>query len=79
MDQEDMNFLKDIGKELLKINPIYKAEAEELENIIHRETHDKIRFICTKCGEESWFTVDLDTYIITALDLMCDDCNPVEE
>ncbi len=37
LDQEDINFLEDLAEELRKINPpIYKAEAEELENIVHR-------------------------------------------
>jgi len=37
MDKEDLNFLKDLAEELRKINPIYNAEADELENIIFRE------------------------------------------
>ena len=39
----------------------------------------KIKFKCMKCGSESWFDVDLETYVITIADLVCDDCNPVEE
>lgn len=40
---------------------------------------DIVRFICAKCGKESWFEVNLNTYVITAMDLICDDCNPIEE
>ena len=39
----------------------------------------KINFKCSKCGEQSWFKVNEATYIVTVLDLICDDCNPVEE
>lgn len=39
----------------------------------------KINFKCSKCGKESWFKVNEATYIVTVLDLICDDCYPVEE
>ncbi|GAH74978.1 unnamed protein product [marine sediment metagenome] len=39
----------------------------------------KINFKCSKCGKESWFKVNLETYIVSVSDLVCDDCNPVEE
>jgi len=38
-----------------------------------------IKFICSKCGTESWFKVNIDTYIVKESDLVCDDCNPIEE
>ena len=42
MDQEDLDFLEEIRKELLRIDPnAYKAEAEELENIIYRAIMEK--------------------------------------
>lgn len=37
MDLEDISFLRDLAEELPKISSDYKAEAIELENIIHRE------------------------------------------
>jgi len=37
-----------------------------------------IKFICSKCGVESWFRVNIDIYIISDKDLVCDDCNPIE-
>ena len=41
---------------------------------------DKIFFKCMKCGQTSWFIVDLENYVVVAeRDLVCDDCNPVEE
>ena len=81
MDQEDINFLEDIAEEFLRIDPkMYKAEAVELKNIIYRESQSqKVRFICAKCGTESWFSVDFNTYVVTAMDLICDDCNPIED
>lgn len=37
LDQEDINFLKDLAEELRRIDPnVYEAEAIELENIIDR-------------------------------------------
>jgi len=39
----------------------------------------KIMFKCSKCGKQSWFEVNLETYIVSVNDLICDDCNPVEE
>jgi len=39
----------------------------------------KINFKCSVCGETSWFKVNEATYIVTVLDLVCDDCNPIEE
>ena len=39
LDQEDINFLKDLIEELPKIEDgMYKSEAEELENILFRLT-----------------------------------------
>ena len=40
MDIEDINFLQDLAEELRKINVCYWAEADELENIVLRETED---------------------------------------
>lgn len=37
MDLEDISFLRDIAEELGKIDSCYKAEVNELENIIYRE------------------------------------------
>ena len=34
----------------------------------------KIRFVCSKCGKEAWFDVNIDTYVVTAIDLICDNC-----
>jgi len=34
----------------------------------------KIRFICSKCGNESWQEFDCNNYIMNASDLICDDC-----
>jgi len=39
----------------------------------------RIWFICSECGEKTWTEVDLETYVLTTDDLICDDCNPVEE
>ena len=39
----------------------------------------KINFKCSMCGEKSWFDVNLETYVVSITDLVCDDCNPVEE
>ena len=39
----------------------------------------KINFFCSVCGEQSWFEVNLERYIVSITDLVCDDCNPVEE
>lgn len=36
LDQEDIDFLKNIAEELRKIGPVYNAEADELENIAYR-------------------------------------------
>lgn len=42
MDQKDLDFLEEIKKELLRIDPnTYKAKAEELENIIYRSIIEK--------------------------------------
>ena len=38
-----------------------------------------IKYVCKECGEESWFDVDLETYVVKITDLVCDDCNPCEE
>ena len=42
-------------------------------------TTQKIKFVCSKCGKESWFIIDLETYIVSVSDLICDDCDPCEE
>ena len=39
----------------------------------------KINFVCKECGEESWFDVNLETYIVSMNDLICDDCFVEEE
>ncbi len=39
LDQEDLDFLQALAKELRNIDPIYNAEADELENIVYRATH----------------------------------------
>ena len=39
----------------------------------------RIKFVCSECLKESWFEVDIDTYVIEASNLVCDDCNPAEE
>ena len=39
----------------------------------------RIWFICSECGEKTWIEVDLENYIITSADLICDDCNPIQE
>ena len=39
----------------------------------------KINYKCSECGEITWFDVDLETYIVSITDLICDDCNPVED
>lgn len=36
LDEEDVNFLEDLIEELPKIDKCYKAESEELENILYR-------------------------------------------
>jgi len=83
LDQADINFLEDLAEELRRINPVYNAEAEELENIISKKMANKnwqrIWFICSECGEKTWTEVDLETYVFSTDDLICDDCNPVEE
>lgn len=84
LDLEDTNFLEDLIEELPKIdNGVYKAEATELENILFRlkenKESGKVKFICSKCQKESWFQVDLNTYVVSISDLVCDDCNPVED
>lgn len=40
---------------------------------------EKVLFKCSKCGATSWFEINLETYIVSVDDLICDDCNPVEE
>ena len=35
---------------------------------------DKVRYTCVKCGSESWFEVDLGTYVVSVNDLVCDNC-----
>ena len=44
MDLEDLAFLRDLAEELPKISEDYKAEAEELENIIYRELTSSLYF-----------------------------------
>lgn len=39
----------------------------------------RVNFKCSVCGKDAWFMVDLLTYVVTALDIICDLCNPVEE
>lgn len=39
----------------------------------------KINFKCSKCGKQSWFKVNEETYVVTVDDLICDDCNPINE
>ena len=83
LDLEDINFLNILADELRKIDgDTYQAEAEELENIIFRakdSTFQKVNFKCSVCGSDSWMEVDLSTYVVSITDLVCDDCNPVEE
>lgn len=84
LDQEDINFLEDLAEEFLRIDPkTYKAEAEELKNIIFRSKimtpFPRINFKCSVCGKTSWMKVNLATYIVSITDLICDDCNPVED
>jgi len=84
LDLEDTNFLEDLIEELPKIdNGVYRTEAVELGNILFRLTENKnfskVNFICSKCGQKSWFDVNLKTFIVSVSDLVCDDCNPVEE
>jgi len=38
----------------------------------------KIWFNCSKCGSKTWAEVDINTYVFSITDLVCDDCNPVE-
>ena len=38
-----------------------------------------IKFICSKCGVESWMEINNEKCILKASDLLCDDCNPIEE
>lgn len=44
-----------------------------------KKIKDQINFKCSVCGEQSWFKVNLETYIVSVNDLVCDDCNPVED
>ena len=39
----------------------------------------KVKYVCKECSKESWFKVNLETYIITVNDLVCDDCNPIDD
>ena len=39
----------------------------------------KINYVCKECGEQSWFDITIESYIVSVSDLVCDDCNPVEE
>lgn len=39
----------------------------------------KVKFICKECGNQSWFKVNLETYVIKVDDLICDECNPINE
>jgi len=34
----------------------------------------RFNFICKECGQETWMECDLNTYVIKAEDLVCDDC-----
>ena len=84
LDKEDINFLEDLIEELPKIDGnTYKTESVELENILYRLTEvpifNKVKFVCSKCGKESWFEVNLQTYVVSITDLICDNCNSIEE
>jgi len=39
----------------------------------------RIRYICSKCGVETWQEFNVNTYVMKAEDLLCDDCNFPEE
>ena len=39
----------------------------------------RVNFKCSVCGKEAWFMVDLLTYVVTVLDLICDGCMPDPE
>ncbi len=43
----------------------------------------RIRFICSECGSESWTEFDVSTYVLKVEHLVCDDCymkaHPEEE
>ena len=41
--------------------------------------YNKVRFKCSECGNEYWFEVNLEDYIVKVEDLVCDDCLPEEE
>ena len=82
LDQEDITFLEDLIEELPKIEGnMYKSESEELGNILYRLTevpiYSRVKFICKKCGQESWFEVNLNRYVVSMKDLLCDDCNTI--
>ena len=34
----------------------------------------RIKFKCSKCGNESWTEFDVNTYILSVNDLVCDNC-----
>jgi hypothetical protein len=38
----------------------------------------KVKFVCSMCGEESWFEVSPD-YVVKAEDLVCDACIPIDD
>ena len=83
LDLEDTNFLEDLSEELRRHDGVYEAEAVELDNIIFRSKEEtsfqKVNFTCSVCGKDSWMEVNLSTYVVSITDLVCDDCNPVEE
>ncbi len=39
----------------------------------------RIKFTCSKCGNESWTEFDVNAYVLKVDDLVCDDCLPEEE
>jgi len=34
----------------------------------------RIKFVCSKCGTESWTEFNNETYVMKVSDLICDDC-----
>ena len=80
LDLEDVNFLKDLIEELPKIDSgVYITEANELKDILLKlikvPIFTKVKFECSECGDEAWFEVNLKTYVVSTIDLVCDDCN----
>jgi hypothetical protein len=44
------------------------------ENKVNGKNWQRIRFICSECGTESWTEFDVDTYVLKVENLVCDDC-----